>query len=321
MSGKILMFSLLALCACIFPANAGDMRDNVGYLAGSQTDGRASGTAGNQKAAFYIINSFRGAKLHELSGTYAHSFRIAGKNITGHNIVGMLDVNPESHPDKYIILGAHFDGLGILKGQTYPCADANASGVATMLQLAKNYSRLTDCGRRLNYNIIFVAFDGFHEGVSGAAAFWKSLDEGKLTDPVTQKPILPSQVKLMVDLYQLGGCEPPVIKDRTDYMIILGENSLPESKRGLFHSANCMSNNCLDLYLNFYGSEKFTEKYYNMGDRKVFIKEGIPTLLFTSGITDLTYSRNDTADSLDYPNLERRCLFIYNFLFLYLRGN
>lgn len=318
---KKLIISLLTLCTCILGVNASDIRANVEFLAGNQTCGRASGSLGNQKAAFYIISSFRGAKLLELSGSLTHSFKINGNRYVGHNIIGLLDTNPKSHPDKYVVVGAHFDGLGTLLDTSYPCADANASGTAVLLQLAKNFSRLIDCGRRLNYNVIFVAFDGYHEELAGSKAFWEALRNGKLVDPVTDKAISPNQIQLMVDLCQLGGFEPPVVSERKDYLIILGENSLPEDKTQLFHTANCMSGNELDLYMNFYGSEKFTQTFYKMGDRKLFIKAGIPTLFFTSGLSSLTFSRNDTAESLDYPNLEKRGLFIFNYLFLYLNGN
>jgi len=322
MSVKSLIISLLTLCVCIFAAKATDIRENVAFLAGPQTEGRATGSPGNQKAAFYIINSFKGSKLKKLSCTnsYVHSFEVPNKKFIGHNIVGMLDGNPYCHPEEYIVVGAHFDGLGTLLDQVYPCADANASGVALMLQLVKDLSSLIKKGRRFNYNIIFVAFDGYHEDISGAKAFMQSIKDADLIDPWYDDLISRSQIKLMVDLSQLGGCVPPKEAPRKEYLIALGQNSLTKDQRTFFHTANCMGDNSLDLYTDYYGSDRFTEAFYNMGDRKVFIKAGIPTLLFTSGISDLTYSKNDTAQSLDYKTLDIRYRYIFNFLFLCLHG-
>lgn len=68
--------------------------------------------------------------------------------------------------DRYILLSAHYDHLGVRSGQIYPGADDNASGVAALLGIAA-YLRQHPLSR----GVIIVAFDGEEEGLRGASAF------------------------------------------------------------------------------------------------------------------------------------------------------
>ena len=70
----------------------------------------------------------------------------------------------------------------------------------------------------------------------------------------------------------------------------------------------------LDLCLSYYGSETFTRVFYRLSDQKVFVDNGIPAVLFTSGITMNTNKTRDTAASLDMNILKKRVTLIYHWL-------
>ena len=57
------------------------------------------------------------------------------------NVVGY--VRGKSHPDRFVVVTAHYDHLGVRGGQVYNGADDNASGVAVLMQLAAHYARET----------------------------------------------------------------------------------------------------------------------------------------------------------------------------------
>jgi Zn-dependent M28 family amino/carboxypeptidase len=69
-------------------------------------------------------------------------------------------------PDRYLLVTAHYDHLGLRNGTLYPGADDNASGVAAMLAAA-GYFR----AHRPRHSLLFVAFDGEERGLRGASAF------------------------------------------------------------------------------------------------------------------------------------------------------
>ena len=82
------------------------------------------------------------------------------------NVVGMLPAKNQT--DEYIVLGAHLDHVGGQAGEIYfPGANDNASGVASMLEIARVLS--TDKPKKRS--IIFVAFAAEESGLEGSGYF------------------------------------------------------------------------------------------------------------------------------------------------------
>lgn len=248
------------------------------FLTDSLSDGRAFGTGGAQRTAFYIFRQFRNAGLR----TSFQSFEANGK--VGHNVIG---VTPGWY-SKYIVVGAYFDGLGRLNGVLYPGADSNASGVAALLSLSRNLGSFCDG----DTGLIFVAFDAHHAGMNGSREFleWVSMRY---------------DISLMVNLDTIGSTLEPLRKNRPEYLIALGGES--------WHFAMLNANRGfgLDLNYNYYGSANFTELFYRrISDQRWFLEAGIPAVMFTSGITDYTNKSGDSISNINFPVLEKRIAVI-----------
>ena len=90
------------------------------------------------------------------------------------NVVGILQGSDPVLKDQNIVIGAHYDHLGLghygtrdssTQGQIHHGADDNASGTAVLLDVAR---RLTQTGLRPRRTIIFVAFSGEELGLYGS---------------------------------------------------------------------------------------------------------------------------------------------------------
>ena len=94
------------------------------------------------------------------------------------NIVAILESTDPIYKNEYIVVGAHYDHLGIggiLSGSRMPDtiavhngADDNASGVAAVLELARCFSEMKDTLKR---SIIFVSFGAEELGLIGSKYF------------------------------------------------------------------------------------------------------------------------------------------------------
>jgi len=164
------------------------LKKDVYFLAADDLGGRAIGTTGEQKAAEYLAQEFEKLGLTPM-GTdgFFQEFTVSkpsnpheeavigtdGAGVTGRNVLAFLD----KKADKTIVIGAHFDHLGmggqgsLHRGDSaiHNGADDNASGTAALLALAKIFKYET-----LKSNILFIAFSGEENGLWGSNYFVKN---------------------------------------------------------------------------------------------------------------------------------------------------
>ena len=285
----------------------------IEFLADSICGGRATGSRGGNEAAFWLVRTFSDAGLLPFGGSYAkHVF--AGQGLVGHNIVGMIPGSRKSPCSSYIIVGAHYDHLGTIRGKLFPGADSNASGTVALTGLAEMFSAMKLLGKVYRQNIIFVAFDAYGMDRGGSRAFWRMIENGMLTDPLSGETVTPEKISLMVNLDQIGSSLAPLASGREDYLIMLGNERLPARHRELISMCNIFYGTGLELSHTYYGSESFTRIFSTLSDQKVFIENGIPAVLFTSGITMRTNNTSDTPESLNMAVLRKRIILIFHWL-------
>ena len=101
------------------------------------------------------------------------------KNITEHhpegiayNVLGRIDGR---NPDEAIVISAHLDHVG-MNFEVIPGADDNASGVSTILGVAKALSMLKVKPEK---SIIFAFFGAEEQGIKGSEFFLKNLNPGQ----------------------------------------------------------------------------------------------------------------------------------------------
>ena len=286
---------------------------SVSFLADTLCGGRATGTRGSSEAAFWIERQFSQAGLLPLGKGYAMAFRTQA-GAKAHNIIGFIPGSLTIPRDRSIIVGAHYDHLGMLDGKIYPGADANASGVTAMLSLAQMFSSMKTLGKGYDSNIIFVAFDAKELSMAGSQALWRMIETGELHDPVTGDTITPEKISLMVNIDQIGSTLAPLHKNRPDYLIMLGTHSLKRTDQDMLEYCNRRYGIYMDIALDYYGSKNFTEVFYTLSDQKVFVQNKIPAVLFTSGITMNTNKTWDTVENLDMEVLKKRIHLIYHWV-------
>ena len=148
------------------------LREHTSELSSAEFQGRGLGTDGINLASQYIAEQFRAAGLQTLNGTYNQEWSqsVAGKgNVKMANIVGMIPGVNRSLSGEPVIIGAHYDHLGIdtQSGRHFPGADDNAAGIAVLIEVASQLARAFTPQRP----ILFVAFSGEESGLLGSQYF------------------------------------------------------------------------------------------------------------------------------------------------------
>jgi hypothetical protein len=157
-------------------------------LAADTMEGRAPGTPGGLRAQRFLLQRFSEIGLRPFGEGYGQPFEFSwpdGREVRALNIVGY--VPGTEMPERYIVITAHFDHLGIRNEQTFYGADDNASGTAALLELARHFMR-----HRPQHTLVFAALDAEEGGLRGARYF------------VRNPPVPLSSVALNVNMDMVG---------------------------------------------------------------------------------------------------------------------
>ncbi|WP_309629450.1 M28 family peptidase [Brevundimonas sp.] len=152
------------------PISYDQLMADVRILSADDMEGRDTGAPGGERARAYIVSRLEALGVAAPPMGRLQPFEAQGrtregpKTFNGVNILGLIEGTRA--PDRYIVITAHYDHVGSNGGQIYNGADDNASGVATMLEIA---GRLQVA--RPEHSVIFVGFDGEERGLIGAKHF------------------------------------------------------------------------------------------------------------------------------------------------------
>lgn len=146
------------------------LMDDLRILSADDMQGRDTGSEGGAKAREYIVGRLEALGVQASPMGRLQPWEMQGrtregtKTFNGTNIIGVIPGTRVS--DKYIVVTAHYDHVGVNNGQIYNGADDNASGVATMLELAKRLKASPP-----EHSVLIVALDGEERSLLGAKHF------------------------------------------------------------------------------------------------------------------------------------------------------
>ena len=274
-TNKIIITSLLLMfCVSTFAQTQQErLTRHVYTLAGDSLRGRKAGSEDAAKAAAYIVSQFEeiGIQPYYEDGWY-QPFERNGN--TYKNVVGIIPGNDPVLKDEYSIIGAHYDHLGVRDGQIYNGADDNASGTATIIEMARI---LKSQQNSLKRSVIVAAFDAEEMGLWGSNYLSKQLDLSK--------------IKLMMSIDMVGWLE----KGKT--LRFEGVATIKDGKRLLREEAEKMH---LDIK-----TKNFETSFLGATDTQGFAKKGVATLYVSTGLKSPYHRPEDDPELIDYKGLDR----------------
>ena len=160
------------------------IKAQLGFLASDWTEGRETGTRGEFLAGDYIASMLQlyGVKPFGDEGSYFQNFVLLkitedDENKTGastvqvpvRNILGIIE---GKNPEQYIVLGAHYDHLGIRDSCIWNGADDNASGTVGIMTIAK---AIAETGIKPEKSIIIAFWTAEEFGLLGSKYYLDNL--------------------------------------------------------------------------------------------------------------------------------------------------
>jgi hypothetical protein len=192
---------------------------------------------------------------------------------TVNNVTGWLP----GQTDEYLIVGAHYDHLGLgeqfsmapsLAGTVHPGADDNASGTAAVLELARYFAAQPKPKR----GILFMTFAGEELGLLGSG-YYANHPEMPLGKAVT-----------MINLDMVGRVR--------DGKLYVGGVATGTTLRAELDRVKARYKMKLD----------YSDSGYGSSDHTSFTAKQVPVLFFFSGLHGDYHKPSDTWDKIDAPS-------------------
>ncbi|QDU76459.1 Aminopeptidase YwaD precursor [Bremerella volcania] len=204
---------------------------------------------------------------------------IVRETATIHNVIGLIEA-PNATSDEVILIGAHYDHLGMggsgslapLTHEIHNGADDNASGTTALLEVARRLMAKKD---QLRHRVLVIAFTGEEEGLLGSAHYVK-------------EPVVPLDKTLMMFNMDMVGR--------------LNENKLIAMGSGTAE----MFEPLLDQ-LNEKHKFELTKDPGGFGpsDHASFYAKQLPVLALFTGTHNDYHRPSDDADKINYQGMAR----------------
>ncbi|GGD54863.1 M28 family metallopeptidase [Muriicola marianensis] len=156
-------------------SSASTIGAHMNFLASDDLKGREAGTDGIEQGASYIAATLESFGLKP----YYSSFQDTLVNFepAAYNLVGMLRGNDPSLRDELVLIGAHYDHIGIVRAKEGDSiangANDNASGTSTVLELARYFGKAKTNKRTL----VFALFSAEEKGLKGSEHLARKMKE------------------------------------------------------------------------------------------------------------------------------------------------
>lgn len=211
------------------------------------------------------------------------SIELQSQTFPVRNVLGMI---PGKDTTKTIVVGAHYDHLGILNDSIYNGADDNASGVSGMLALAKKWS---ETKIKPPCTILFASWTAEEMGLLGSEYFVQHLDSEK------------QKILLAINMDMISRSAP---EDQLHRMLSIGTQKESDYLKEIANLSNTKLSKPFTLDL-------WETNGHTGSDYASFTTKGIPILTFFSGFHDDYHSTRDIASKVDLDKI-KDVLFIVN---------
>ncbi len=271
---------LLMIPTFLFPQNsvfnADSAYENIQYL--SVTIGpRPMGSQNERMALEWVMEKL---KNYGADSAYVMKFeKTEAINTSSGIAVGTF----QGKTDSAIVIGSHVDSAG----REIPGANDNASGTASVIELARIWSQ-----RTRHYTMIFLVFGGEEQGLCGSKHF------------VDQYPDL-DKIALMFALDMAGS---------DDSIVTLFEADSIQAPQWLVKDAFAFDES---LGINRLQYPTHFSTLNNLGeqgagsDHEPFLEKGIPAICFTNGIKNFPiHTPQDRIEFIDRSMLDKYGRFV-----------
>lgn len=191
---------------------------------------------------------------------------LAAEKFPTQNVAGFWEGMDPILKHEIVVIGAHYDHVGVAGDSVYNGADDNASGTAGVMEVAEAFAQ---CRQQPKRSILFLTFAGEEKGLFGSRHF-------------TDDPIFPLEnVVAMLNLDMIS-------RNDTNEVAIVGSKTSPD-----LTAINEQCNEAIGLKLTY-----DQDWFFMQSDHYSFYRKDIPVLFYFTGDTPDLHRPTDDPEKI-----------------------
>ena len=210
--------------------------------------------------------------------------------VEAQNVLGFIPGRDSLLSEELVVITAHYDHVGIIKGEIYNGADDDGSGTSSVLELAEAFMEAVKRGVGPRRSVLLMTVVGEEKGLLGSEWY-------------TEHPVWPlanTIANLNIDMI---GRTDEAHGDNDEYVYIIGSDKLSTELHKINEAAN---NKWTGLALDYtFNAPDDPNRFYYRSDHYNFAKNNIPVIFYFTGVHEDYHKPGDDPEKILYPKTAR----------------
>ncbi len=282
---------------------AESLTKNLTYIASDAMEGRETGSEGQKKAGRYLIEQHQANGLSFPKGANSFYQPIPAAYLNEKYKENLSDseniwafIEGSEKPNEIVVVSAHYDHVGIKKGEVYNGADDDGSGTVALIEIAKAFQKAKREGHGPKRSILILHVTGEEHGLHGSRFY-------------SENPLFPIANTVADVNIDMIGRHDEFHPDNSNYIYLIGSDYLSTD---LFNVCEETNKKYGHLALDYkYNDRADPNRFYYRSDHYNFAKNGIPSVFLFTGVHADYHKPGDDVDKIEFDALTKRTKYAF----------
>lgn len=279
------------------------LRTNLNVIASDEMEGRETGSKGQKKAGEYIIEFYKKHGVAFPKGATGYYQPVPAVFMNAKRNENLPDseniwayIEGSEKPNEIVVLSAHYDHVGIKKGEIYNGADDDGSGTVALMEVAAAFQKAKNEGRGPKRSVLILHVTGEEHGLHGSRYY-------------SENPLFPLANTVADVNIDMIGRRDDFHKDSNNYIYIIGSDYLSSD---LYNICENVNKEYTKLDIDYkYNDKNDPNRFYYRSDHYNFAKNGIPSVFLFNGTHADYHKATDEVDKIEFDALTKRTQYAF----------
>jgi hypothetical protein len=277
------------------------LRTNLTKIASDEMEGRQTGSEGQKKAGRYIIDFYKSHGVAFPKGATDYYQHIPAAYLNAKYGEDLPDseniwayIEGTEKPEEIVVISAHYDHIGIKKGEIYNGADDDGSGTVAIMEMAVAFQKAKNEGHGPKRSILILHVTGEEHGLHGSRYY-------------SEHPLFPIANTVADVNIDMIGRRDDFHKDSSNYVYVIGSDYLSSD---LYTICENVNKDFIHLNLDYkYNDKQDPNRFYYRSDHYNFAKNGIPAVFLFNGTHADYHKASDEVSKIEFDALTKRAQY------------